>query len=175
MKTLITLSTPHLGYFYHNSALNKAGMWALSKFSNNQIMNNLLMVDSENNKIDEENCYRNSYLYSLSQNKGMNWFEHVMFGGSIDDYFVSPLSAFATTRESIQLKKDLKAKIWEEMRVNIESNLTNCNIYRLLVQFGEKSSASIKDQLIGKASHVLYLSSPDFISYMLLVHKELFL
>ncbi len=46
MKTFITLSTPHLGYFYHNSHLNKAGMWALSKFSNNQIMNDLLMSDS---------------------------------------------------------------------------------------------------------------------------------
>ena len=32
MKLLITLSTPHLGYFFHNSVLNKAGMWALSKF-----------------------------------------------------------------------------------------------------------------------------------------------
>ncbi len=52
MKTLITLSTPHLGYFYHNSALNKAGMWAISKFSNNQIMNNLLMSDSHGKKLD---------------------------------------------------------------------------------------------------------------------------
>lgn len=45
MKSLITLSTPHLGYFYHNSALNKAGMWAISKLSNNHALNNLLMVD----------------------------------------------------------------------------------------------------------------------------------
>ena len=139
MKTLITLSTPHLGYFYHNSTLNKAGMWALSKFSNNQIMNNLLMSDSQDTKVDEETSYRNSYLYSLSLNHGIDWFEHVMFCGRRDDYFVSPLSAFSTTRESIQMKKDLKSKIWEEMRVNIESNLTNCNIYRLLVEFGEKS------------------------------------
>ena len=73
-------------------------MWAISKFSNNQIMNNLLMSDSKGTKIDEESCYRNSYLYLLSINQGMNWFEHVMFCGSLDDYFVSPLSAFATTR-----------------------------------------------------------------------------
>lgn len=33
----------------------------------------------------------------------------------------------------------MKARIWEEMRVNIEAGLTVCNIYRLLVQFGEKS------------------------------------
>lgn len=46
MKTLITLSTPHLGYFYHNSTINKAGMWAISKFSDNQIINKLLMLDS---------------------------------------------------------------------------------------------------------------------------------
>jgi hypothetical protein len=62
-----------------------------------------------------------------------------MFCGSQDDYFVSPLSAFATTRESIMGKKDVKARIWEEMRVSIEKNLTGCNVYRLLVQFGENS------------------------------------
>jgi len=52
MKSLITLSTPHLGYFYHNSTINKAGMWAISKFSNNQIMNNLLMSDSKDKNIN---------------------------------------------------------------------------------------------------------------------------
>lgn len=51
--------------------------------------------------------------------KGIGWFEHVMFCGSLEDYYVSPLSAFATTKESIQMKKDLKARIWEEMRFNI--------------------------------------------------------
>jgi hypothetical protein len=112
MKTLITLSTPHLGYFYHNSSINKAGMWAISKFSDNQIINKLLMLDSGDSNGDEETSYRNSYLYKLSLGQGMKWFEHVMFCGSMDDYFVSPLSAFATTKESIQMKKDLKSKIW---------------------------------------------------------------
>lgn len=136
MKTLVMLSTPNLGYFYHNSTLNKAGMWAISKVSNNKIINNLLMNEDSSANVDEETGYRNSYLFSLSNNKGMGWFEHVMFCGSSDDYFVSPLSALATTRESIQMRKDLKSQIWEEMRVNIESNLINCNIYRLLVDFG---------------------------------------
>lgn len=68
-------------------------------------MNNLLMSDSENTEMDSETCYRQSYLYSLSKNTGMDWFEHVMFCGSQDDYFVSPLSAFATTRKSILGKK----------------------------------------------------------------------
>ncbi len=104
----------------------------------------------------------------------MGWFEHVMFCGSMDDYFVSPLSALASTKESIQTKKDLKSKIWEEMRTNIESNLINCSIYRLVVEFGEKSEASIKDQLIGRASHVMYLSSKDFISYVLHAYNDLF-
>lgn len=60
------------------------------------------------------------------------------------------------------------------MRVNIEKNLDNSNIYRLLVEFSEKSEASIKDQLIGRASHILYLSCQDFINYLLLVHRDLF-
>lgn len=71
------------------------------------------MSDSHDTKIDEATCYRNSYLYTLSIGQGINWFEHVVFCGSQDDYFVSPLSAFATTKESIHMKKDLKSKIWE--------------------------------------------------------------
>jgi len=29
--SLITLATPHLGYFFHNSKLNKFGMWIIEK------------------------------------------------------------------------------------------------------------------------------------------------
>ncbi len=50
MKVFMTLSTPHLGYFYHNSIINKAGMWALSKFTENYIMNCLLMTESQFNE-----------------------------------------------------------------------------------------------------------------------------
>lgn len=60
------------------------------------------------------------------------------------------------------------------MRFNIETNFINCNIYRLLVDFVDKNEASIKDQLIGRASHVMYLSSKDFINYILLAFSELF-
>jgi hypothetical protein len=49
MKTFITLSTPHLGYFFHNSLINKVGMWALSKFSENKIMDCLLMIENKRN------------------------------------------------------------------------------------------------------------------------------
>lgn len=119
MRTLVTFSTPHLGYFYHNSNLNKAGMWAISKFSDNQILNNLLMAEPENKRMDQETAFRNSYLYTLSAAQGMGWFEHVMFCGSSQDCFVSPLSAFATTKQSIKKRNDIKSQIWQEMRLNI--------------------------------------------------------
>jgi hypothetical protein len=44
MKSYITFSTPHLGYFYHNSSINKAGMWAISKISPTKVLDDLLMV-----------------------------------------------------------------------------------------------------------------------------------
>lgn len=61
------------------------------------------------------------------------------------------------------------------MRSNVETNLINSNVYRLLVEFSETSQTSIKDQLIGRSSHIMYLSSQDFIAYVLLVNKEMFL
>lgn len=43
MKNFITLSTPHFGHIYHNSSVNKFGMWAFSKLKNSTIMKTLLM------------------------------------------------------------------------------------------------------------------------------------
>ena len=31
MKCFVTLATPHLGHLFHNSSINKFGMWAFSK------------------------------------------------------------------------------------------------------------------------------------------------
>jgi hypothetical protein len=45
MKNYISLGTPHLGYFHHNSNLTKLGMWAISKFNNSITMRTLLMED----------------------------------------------------------------------------------------------------------------------------------
>jgi hypothetical protein len=45
MKNYISLGTPHLGYFYHNSNLTKIGMWAISKVYDSIAFKTLLMED----------------------------------------------------------------------------------------------------------------------------------
>jgi hypothetical protein len=67
MRNYISLGTPHLGYMYHNSSINKFGMWAYSKLKDSLSMKTLLMYN-------EDGDLRLSYLYELSTLSGLNWF-----------------------------------------------------------------------------------------------------
>eukprot|EP00330_Aristerostoma_sp_ATCC50986_P009737 CAMPEP_0114596742 /NCGR_PEP_ID=MMETSP0125-20121206/18879_1 /TAXON_ID=485358 ORGANISM="Aristerostoma sp., Strain ATCC 50986" /NCGR_SAMPLE_ID=MMETSP0125 /ASSEMBLY_ACC=CAM_ASM_000245 /LENGTH=158 /DNA_ID=CAMNT_0001800311 /DNA_START=1499 /DNA_END=1975 /DNA_ORIENTATION=+ len=69
MHLFMTLSTPHLGYMYHNSKIVDAGMWFLKKWKGSKCLTELSMTDAP--KLED------TYLYKLSKSKGLNWFKHV--------------------------------------------------------------------------------------------------
>jgi triacylglycerol esterase/lipase EstA (alpha/beta hydrolase family) len=44
LKNFITLATPHLGHLFHNSAINRLGMWAFAKLRQSAVMASLLLA-----------------------------------------------------------------------------------------------------------------------------------
>jgi hypothetical protein len=48
--TLITFSSPHLGYKVNTSSVIEAGIWVLQKFKNSNCLKQLTMSDSTNPK-----------------------------------------------------------------------------------------------------------------------------
>jgi len=44
LRNLITLATPHLGHLYHNSSVNRFGMWIVTKLKQSKVMESLLLA-----------------------------------------------------------------------------------------------------------------------------------
>lgn len=85
MQTLITFSTPHLGYLYNPSAHIQAGLWFMNTWQKSDSIEELSMRDSED--------LRNCFMYKLNRSGSMNSFKHMAFVGSIQDKYVPYESA----------------------------------------------------------------------------------
>lgn len=79
MHLYISLSSPHLGYMYNSSRVIDAGMWVLKKWSKSKCLQQLSMSDAKE--------YTNTYLYKLSQQKGLQNFKHVILVSSFQDSY----------------------------------------------------------------------------------------
>jgi hypothetical protein len=75
----LTLCSPHLGYMYKSSKIFTTGLWVLRSWKKSVVLNQLSMTDA---KTAEE-----STLYRLSQQKGPEWFKHVILVSSFQDQY----------------------------------------------------------------------------------------
>ena len=73
----MSLSTPHLGYLYEPPALIQAGLWIMNKWQKCDSIQEISMKD--------EDDFRKTILYSLSQNGSLNNFKKVCFLSSSQD------------------------------------------------------------------------------------------
>ena len=75
--TLITLGTPHWGYVHSKSRLLSVGMWFYDKMSKDQLLTQIRLAD--------EKLIQNTFIYQLSEDKSISWFDNIYFVGSTQD------------------------------------------------------------------------------------------
>lgn len=83
--SLITLSSPHLGYAYSASKLVDAGLWLLNAMKKCTSILQMTMQDHEQPQ--------ETFLYKLSQKPGLEWFKKVVLLASHQDLYVPYYSA----------------------------------------------------------------------------------
>ena len=76
----ISLSTPHLGYLYTPPPLTQAGLWVMNTWNKCDSIQELSMLD--NSDIKE------TTLYKLSCNSGLDRFKKICLIGSSQDEYV---------------------------------------------------------------------------------------
>ena len=74
MHTLVTLSSPHLGYTSAESKIVRMAMWVFKNIGKSTCLNQLTLSDSTDPG--------KTALYSLSQTPGMGWFRTVVLVSS---------------------------------------------------------------------------------------------
>lgn len=79
MFTFMTFGTPHLGCKGNSSFLVNAGMKLLQKIKKHDSLKQMALDDGKD--------LMDSYIYKLSTYEGLNWFKHVVFTSSYQDYY----------------------------------------------------------------------------------------
>ena len=70
MHTLVTLSSPHLGFMYNQSSIVNAGMWLLKRWKKSKCLQQLSFSDAP--QLDQ------TYLYKLTKYKTLSWFKNII-------------------------------------------------------------------------------------------------
>jgi len=159
--TLLSLSGPHLGTLYNNSALVSTGMWFMQKWKKSDSLLQLSFKDS--------NDMRKAYLYSLSRAPGLSSFKNILLVASQQDKYVP----FASARmEMIRpALKDITGigAIYAEMVQNILGPLIESKSTQVVRYDVHHALPNTANALIGRAAHIAVLDSEVFIEKFITV------
>ena len=75
MFTLMTFSSPHLGFLYHDDTLFKTGLKIFSQFDSSVVLKQLTFKDAEQ--------VPDGYLFKLAKEEGVGWFRNVVLVNSL--------------------------------------------------------------------------------------------
>ena len=81
MHGFCSLSSPHLGYATCKNKLIKVGLWVMQTWNKNTSIQQLSMTDSKE--------IADTFMYKISNFKGMKWFKHIVLFSSVQDGYVT--------------------------------------------------------------------------------------
>lgn len=114
-----------------------------------------------------------SFMYKLSQMKGLDWFQHIILASSYQDSY----APFDSAR--IQIGNQAKANaasevgnIYIKMAENILENLPQDVLYRIDIDFN--ISDNNLDSFIGRTAHIQFLECQNAMKMLIYRFKEFF-
>jgi len=162
MFTLLTFSTPHVGYFLKNITLFHLGLRVLQSWRQSTCLAQLSMTDSPDPK--------DTFLYKLSQTRGFEFFQHIVLVSCPSDQY----SPFDSARVEIgsMLDKHSNKDAYISMVHNIWEPVKPERVTRFDVNFNlaEKSL----DTFIGRAAHIQFLECQPIMKMIIHNYSSLF-
>ena len=144
LYTLLTLSTPHMGYVGNSSRLVEGGLWLLQRWNAEATaLRQLTHGDS-----DREDT---TYLMTLARQQGLEKFRYIVLASSAQDSY----APFESARIEITPKADSLSI--QYMARKLLSDVKSDSLIRLDVHF-ELTERSI-DTFIGRAAHIQFLEN----------------
>uniref|UniRef100_A0A8C6MKH5 Family with sequence similarity 135 member B n=1 Tax=Nothobranchius furzeri TaxID=105023 RepID=A0A8C6MKH5_NOTFU len=160
LHTFLSLSGPHLGTLYNNSALVSTGLWLMQKLKKSGSLLQLTFRDHAD--------LRKTFLYLLSQKPGLQFFKNVVLVASPQDRYV-PFHSARIEMCKTALKDRTTGPVYAEMINNLllpVVETTECQLIRHNVFHALPSTANT---LIGRAAHIAVLDSELFLEKFFLV------
>jgi len=144
LHTLLTLSTPHMGYVGNSSRLIEGGLWLMQRWNTQATaLKQLSHADS-----DREDT---TYLMTLARQQGLENFRYLVLASSAQDSY----APFESARIEISPKYDTVAI--QYMAKKLLEKVKPESLIRLDVHF-DITERSI-DSFIGRAAHIQFLEN----------------
>ncbi|XP_041433307.1 protein FAM135A [Xenopus laevis] len=129
LHTYLSFGGPHMGLLYPNSFLFKTGLWLEKRLHIGVSVSQMALSDHKDP--------RQSFLYKLSQKKGLEHFKNVILVSALQDYLVPHHSArIEMCKDAV--KGDELGAVYNEMLRNLLEPVLhneNCNFVRYDVSF----------------------------------------
>ncbi|EZG80086.1 putative serine esterase [Gregarina niphandrodes] len=158
----MSLSSPHLGYTAARNKLVDAGLWVLKKFKRSVSLAQICANDHKD--------YKQTFLYRLSKNGALRFFDHVILVSSPQDNYVPYESARVEFSQRVMkdpiwctIHHDLVTNIMADITHNPQAEETN-RFLRIDVCF--RIAQKNLDSIIGRTAHINFLSCEQ-LAYML--------
>lgn len=161
LYTFLSLSGPHLGTLYNNSGLVNMGMWFMQKWKKSGSLLQLALKDT----ID----VRQSFLYRLSKQPGLEYFQNVLLFGSSQDRYVPLHSARIELCKAALKDTSPQGVAYREMVANLLQPIISKPGVVFLRYDVHHALPSSANSLIGRAAHIAVLDSELFIEKFMVV------
>ncbi|XP_026765701.3 protein FAM135B isoform X1 [Pangasianodon hypophthalmus] len=160
LHTFLSLSGPHLGTLFNNSTLVSTGLWLMQKLKKSGSLLQLTFRDHPDP--------RQTFLYTLSQKPGLQFFKNVVLVASPQDRYVPFHSARIEMCRSA-LKDRTTGPVYTEMINNLLRPLMDAPQCRVIRHNVFHALPNTANTLIGRAAHIAVLDSELFLEKFLLV------
>ena len=177
LHTFISLTSPHLGFFYAPGIVNTA-VWLLRRFQKSLALEQLSLSDHSD--------VRKSFIYKLStKSLPLSHFKYVILVGSHQDNYAPYHSAriemarhtdgpyLQSETVNLGLPPDDPRLVLHEMVSNIMKHIAPEKLVRINVDFHLDGSSKI-DTTIGRAAHIRFLDSFQLTFNLLMDHRHCF-
>ncbi|CAA7396890.1 unnamed protein product [Spirodela intermedia] len=171
LHTYMSLSGPHLGYWYSSNSLFNSGLWLLKKLKGAQCIHQLTFTDDPD--------LQNTFFYKLCKRKTLQNFDNIVLLSSPQDGYVPYHSARIELCQASSWDNSKKALVFLEMLNNCLDQIRTPSserrtFMRCDINFDSSSQGRNLNTIIGRAAHIEFLETDVFARFIMWSFPDLF-
>ncbi|KAK8447308.1 hypothetical protein SEVIR_8G043701v4 [Setaria viridis] len=171
LYTYMSISGPHLGYWYSSNSLFNSGLWLMKRLKGMQCMAQLTFSD--------DNDPQNTFFYKLCKLKTLENFKNIILVSSPQDGYVPYHSARIDLCHASSSDNSRRGQVFTEMLNNcldqIRAPTSETRVFmRCDVNFDQSAQGRSLNTMIGRAAHIEFLENEIYARFIMWSFPELF-
>ncbi|KAJ1274455.1 hypothetical protein BS78_05G062900 [Paspalum vaginatum] len=171
LYTYMSISGPHLGYWYNPNSLFNSGLWLMKRLKGMQCMHQLTFSD--------DNDPQNTFFYKLCKLKTLENFKNIILVSSPQDGYVPYHSARIDLCNASSSDNSRRGQVFTEMLNNcldqIRAPTSKTRVFmRCDVNFDQSTQGRNLNTMIGRAAHIEFLENDIYARFIMWSFPELF-